>query len=358
LFTLSHRNNKYLLKEPVSILLWTYLALVLLSVLFSIDPLFSFFELKDEPLKSALLFPVIVTVMNHEEKLKKVIHVSFFALIMVVLSAYYSYMFHDIEVLKPDTFLVHAWHGRFGRYLCMLLPLSFILFFIWKGPAPRIFLIISLAGSFIALLLSTSRTGIAASLMITFVWALYFSRKRERSLIKIMTVALLAFSISVMLAYHYVPDGYQRIRNMSRNLYTLSDRTEIWVPAIYAIREKPVTGWGYGERIFHMEEPYANTPYREPPVKGPHNSFIGVLFHQGMIGFIPYTLMIIGSIIYFWQYSFRTTGLKSYMLISCASILIANYLFQAMLSSPKLIYLVIVLGLGMAAKGINEDSDH
>jgi hypothetical protein len=66
--------------------------------------------------------------------------------------------------------------------------------------------------------------------------------------------------------------------------------------------------------------------------------------------------MILAPITVFWRYAFRTTGIGSYVLVSCVSILIGNYILNAMTSDPKLYYFSVVLGLGMAAKGIGEDS--
>jgi O-antigen ligase len=356
IFTARQRKNLYLLKEPVSILFWTYLAVIPFSVIFSTDPLYSFIQLKSAPLKSALLFPVIATVMADEEKLKKAIHVSFFTAIFIVLSGYYSYMFYDIPLLKPNTWLVHAWHNKFARILCMFLSLSFILYFIWKKFALRIFLTVTFFISIIALILSTSRTGVAAFISIIIVWSLYLSRSRAYNFRKIMASMSLIFLTAGILFYFLVPDVRKRIEMLPKDLLTFTERAEVWIPAVHAIADKPVTGWGYGTRIFHMEEPYEKTPYKAPPEKGTHNLFIKILFHQGIVGFIPYTLMTLAAITLFWKYAFRTTGIGSYVLVSCVSIIIGNYVLHAMTSDPKLYYFSVVLGLGMAAKGIGEDS--
>jgi hypothetical protein len=50
-----------------------------------------------------------------------------------------------------------------------------------------------------------------------------------------------------------------------------------------------------------------------------------------------------------------TTGISSYMLVACVSVLVGNYILHAMLADVELIHLAVVLGLGMAAKGIREN---
>jgi O-antigen ligase len=355
-FTARQRKNIYLLKEPVSIFFWTYLAVIPFSVIFSIDPLYSFLQLKSAPLKSALLFPVIATVMADEEKLKKAILVGFFTAILLVVAGYYSYIFYDIQLLKPNTWLVHLWHGKFARALCIYLSLSFILFLIWEKFAARIFLAVTFFISVIALILSTSRTGVAAFIGIIIVWVLYLSRSRGYDFRKITASMSLIFLTAVTLLYFLAPDVRRRIEMLPNDLLTFNERAEVWFPAVHAIADKPLTGWGYGKGIFNMEEPYEKIPYKAPPEKGPHNSFLKVLFHQGIIGLIPYTLMIFVPITVFWKYAFRTTGIGSCVLVACVSILVGNYIVQAMTSDLKLYYFSVVLGLGMAAKGIGEDS--
>ena len=178
LLTLKERKDLHLLIKPVSVLFWVYTGSILLSVVFSIDPTYSFFELRNEPLKPVLLFPVIATVMSDEKRLKRVAHVMFFTSIVIVLIGYYSYFFHEIDVLKPDTAIMHAWHNKFARYLNTLLPFSFILYFLWKRPALRILLFLSICLSIVALILSTSRGGYLSFFSIVVIWALFLSRKK------------------------------------------------------------------------------------------------------------------------------------------------------------------------------------
>lgn len=356
LMTLKRRRNLFLLKDPVSKWCWVYLGTIIISAIFSIEPLYSLRELKGAPLKFAFLFPVIATVISDEEKFRKIVFVSFFALIFIVFAAYYSYTIYDLEMLKPNTILVHAWHGRFGRYLCFLMPFSFILYFILRRRDLKIIITVLLSMSVFALILSTSRMGYAAFILIILVWSYHLSKKTMINAKKTIAVIVTFFILTGGVAYFIFPDVSTRIDSSVKQIYDLNDRTQIWRSAGYAIKQRPLTGWGYGNRLFHIERPYKETPYKEPPIKGPHNIFIEIAFHQGILGLIPYTLLLLTAVASFWKAASSSTGIKSYIYIACVSVVIGNFILQNMLSFSEFDHLAVVLGMGIGVKGLHEDS--
>jgi O-antigen ligase len=356
--TLNNRGNLSLLKKQLSIFCWVYLGSVVLSVLFSIDPLYSLSELKEKPLKFAILFTVISTVMADEERLKKAAVVCFITGMFMVLAGYYSYIFHDIRMLKPDTVLVHAWHNKFARYLCMMLSYTFILYFVWRRTVLKSLLVIVLIFSFIALILSTSRGGFLGFLGAVLVWSLYIARTKGYNFKKILAYILIVILVTGTFSYLTFPSVHRRINKLPKDIHTLTKRTELWEAAVYAIRVRPVFGWGYGDSLYRRDEPFKDTIYNKAPQteKGIHNVFLRIMFHQGLAGLISYILIIFTAAKEFWKEAFRTTGISSYMLVACVSVLVSNYILHAMLADVELIHLAVVLGLGMAAKGISENS--
>jgi len=370
LLTLRYRNNLYLLREPVSILFWVSMGVTIFSVIFSIDPLFSFYELKDEPLRSVLLFPVIATVMADEKRLIRAAHVMFFTAILIVSIGYYSYLMHDLPVLKPATSLMTVWHNKFARYLCALLPFAFMLYFLWKQKWLKIFLILSLILSVFALILSTSRGGFIAFISMVFVWTVYLSREKGISLVKALTTTVVSILFLGVVSYLLFSPVRERVSLLPEQISTINQRTDAWMPGLYAFREKPVFGWGYGERIFHQDEPFQNTPYKKAPLTeaskgsgeyipiGPHNTFLKILFHQGLIGFIPYIALILFAIWDFWRKATAQSKIRNYFLVSCVSVLIGNYILHSMLAVHYIPHLAVILGFGIAATGMNENSNH
>ncbi|NOZ69231.1 MAG: O-antigen ligase family protein [Deferribacteres bacterium] len=356
LLTFRYRKKLYILKGILPRLCWIYLATFVFSVIFSLDPLFSLKELKGDPLKFASLFPVVATVMADKARLEKAVYTIFFTITFIVFIGYYSYIYHDIPMLKPDTVLLHAWHNRFAGYINTLLPFAFILYLLLHKPALKAGLIILYILSVLALVLSTSRGGYAAFVGIVFVWCLYLSRTKGYSFKRIAALLVIIFLLLGSFSYVMFPDVRTRIANTSTELVTFNERTELWGAAFYAILNRPVFGWGYGERFYRQDEPFLNTPYKKAPPKGEHNLFLTVLFHQGIVGFIPFLLLILTTIRVFWKEALKSKGIKSYVLIACVSVFVGNYVIHAQLESMfRLQHIAVVLGLGMAAGGIGEN---
>ena len=265
LITLRYRRDLYILNNTVSRLCWIYVAAIVISAVFSMDPSFSLKELKDEPLKFALLFPVIATVMADETRLKKAAYVSLGTLLLIVFAGYYSYIFHDIPMLKPDTSWVHAWHTKFAAYVNTYLPIACILFFTWNKTGLKVILTASVVVSVIALILSTSRGGYLAFFVILLVWSLYLSRKKGYDLKMTVPLFLIILLILGAASYFFSPSARERISRTPLEIYTANARTELWRAAVYAFRERPLTGWGYGANIYLRDEPYRDTPYKKAP---------------------------------------------------------------------------------------------
>ncbi len=356
LFTLKYRNNLYLLKEPVSKLCWIYLGVTIVSVMTSIDPLYSLSRFKMDPLIFAVLFPVIATVMSDEERLRRTTYVCLFTAVLISLIGYYSYIFHDLPMLKPDIPLMHVWHNKFAKYLNTLLPVAFILYFIWKRPVLKVVITVTFIVLLFALVLNTSRGGYISFLSMALIWSIYLARLKGHNLIRVMAAFASVVLLIGALSWFLFPDVKKRIGT----IYDTDIRLKVWKGTLYGIRQGPVIGWGYGKEIFHKDEPFEKTPLKKSPhnIKGeeefddPHNVFLMVLFHQGILGFIPYTLLVLLSIKVFWREAFRTKGIGSYIMVACVSVLVGNYILHSMISLVKLRYLAVVLGLGMAAKGI------
>ncbi len=365
LFTLKHRKNLYILKDPVSIFFAAFLGLTVFSVIFSIDPFYSFLELREDPLKAALLFPVISTVMADRKRLNKLVYITLFTLVFIVLIGYYSYFFHNVPFLKPDTALMHTGatgYNRFVIYLNTLLPFAFIPVLLRPRIAIKVLLGFLLLISVIAVILTTSRMGLIGLFCIVLIWSLYFSKIKNYNFIRIISGIIAVMLIIVTISWFSSSHLRDRIFTTSEQLQTVNLRTEAWKPAILAISQRPVFGWGYGKQIFFQDEPFKDTYYKKAPAMYPkniHNVFIKILFHQGIISLIPYIFLIIFAIRYFWKNSFQFKDIRSYILIASVSVLLSNYIVHSMTEEvPNLRALSIILSLGVAAKFTNENSNN
>ncbi len=361
LSTIRHRKDLGILKGSVPKFFWLYAGVTVLFVVFSIDPLYSFTSLRNDPIKPMLLFIMVATVMSTPERLKRLLYLSFSIAALMVFAGYYSYFINDMPVLKPDTYLIHTGHtgghNKFARYLNLLMPFVVILYLSWnKRKILKILPAGLLVLSMVALVLTTSREGYLAFAGIMFTWALFFSITRKYNFFKIISFITAMMIIAGSLAWFTVPSVKERLATTLEHLPTMNMRTEAWVPAIYAIGQRPLVGWGYGDRIFREDEPYKNTPYGKAPErtspaspKGMHNTFITVLFHQGIIGGISYILLVLGPIYIFWKKAVKRECLQSYILVACVSVLMGNYILNAILADPQFCYMALLLGIGTAA---------
>jgi O-antigen ligase len=364
LLTLKHRKNLHLLKEPVSILFWFFAGITVCSVFFSIDPLYSFLSLRNDPLKPALLFVVITTVMSDKKRLERALYASCFTALFIVLISYYSYFAHDIYILKPDVALMDTEYNTFARYLTTLLPFMLPLYFLLdRRRTLKALILISFVISVFAIILSTSRGGYAAFICMIFILAVYLSKAKGYSLFKLISGVVAITLFLGLLSWFSFSIVRERISRTGDELPTFNLRTEAWEPAIYAIKDRPLFGWGHGDKIFHMDEPYKNTPYKKAPhpksessPRNPHNTFLNLLFHQGVIGTIPYLLLIVIAIKVFWREALKRREISSYVLAASVAVLTGNYILNSMLEVLQFRYLAIVLGLGIAAIGIDENS--
>ncbi len=355
LVTLKHRGFRFF-REPETILYGVFLFTILLSAIFSIDPAYSLAELKGDPIKAALLFPMFATVMSDKKRLLRLTYVCSLMAVVMVTIGYYSYIFHDIDMLKPDTPLMHAWHNKFARYLNTFHPFLFVLFFISKKRSMKVLIAGSLVYTVVALILSTSRGGYIGFFAIVLMWLLYLSKQRGYNLGKAIAIFMITVFLLGAASWKVSPFLRERIINTVSDIKSFNNRTLAWIPAMHAIKERPLMGWGYGNRIFQQNEPYESTQYKPPPI-GTHNTFLRVLFHQGIIGLLPYLFLILYSIRSFYRAAGADTGIRNYVLVAISSVLVGNYILNALVADFRLKHFAVVLGIGMAAKVLDEDSD-
>lgn len=210
----------------------------------------------------------------------------------------------------------------------------------------------------IALVLSTSRGGIGAFLCMVIIWSIYVVKKRGISLKTMLASLALMAILSGITVYYAKPDIKDRFLRIKQDSKTFSNRTIIWSHLIAAAKEKPVFGWGYGPKIFKIDLPFQNTSYKvspariRPELRQPHNAFLRVLFHQGIIGLVIYVSLLFAAIRLFWKGAYNTQHIKSYMLIACASILISTYGVNSIVENTHLLYLTLILGIGMASMNL------
>ncbi len=344
-------RDKDFYRSPVTILFGGYLFSVLLSVVFSIDPAYSLISLKYDILKAVVLFPVLATSFSTEQKLRRLsISLSISASIMIAIG-FYSYLTQDISFLKPNTELMYAWHNRFARYLCLTTPFAMVLLLTSKNKINMVGLFSLIIFGSLAVILTTSRGGMFALVLIVTVWILFVYKKGVFNFRKIILISLIAFITMFFIGLSTSPALKTRLGGME----SVNLRLDTWNKALESVKQRPILGWGYGKEIFHREEPYLKTTSKSLPKTGPENTFIQVLFHQGLVGLGVYISLILTAVVVFFRSALRTeNSLRSYVLITACGIIVGNHIGHSLVAAEIFRGLAIILAIGIAAeKGAN-----
>jgi len=367
---ITYRNRKGLsfLRHPLSIVFFIFMGSAILSSAFSLDPRYSLFELTKEPLRAFLLFPVFIVFLDTHKRLLNVCYAFALALIVILLNGYYSYLIKGLEIFHSRTWLLSEWYNKYASYLTILIPFLIALFFYTDKKVVRSTAVVIYPLALTALILNGTRTAWLAFVIIHLVW-LYFEKealvKRLNVNFYILVLTIIAITVILITRSPYVE---RKIMASIPQLNTFNYRTIGWKAAIEASKERPVLGWGYGKLIFHNDTPFKNTSFGGRPyikdeyirerlyLDDPHNTFLMVLFHQGLIGLFAYITLIAWAVYTFWSVVMKEEGHIRYFMIACLSNLIGNFIVYSFFNPIRFHYLAVIIALGMAAMGQDEDS--
>lgn len=349
LFTIKKSHIKEFFNEPISKLFFLYVIVSLLSVINSIDPIFSLNAMREVFIKGVIIFPILATKFNSEDNLKKLAIAFTISATIMTLAGFYSYILKDIPVLKPDVYFLHLWHNKFARYLNLLIPFIFVLFLYAKNKIYKSLILSIIILSVLGLVLSTSRGGYAAFLSMVIIWVLFLLKRKNKKLQKASICLVFTFIIMLVLTFTISPTLRQRLTTVE----SFKERVAVWTTALESVKERPLLGWGFGPKMVRREEPYIPTEYNPPP-KGMHNTFLMIIFTQGIIGLISYLSLLGYGVLYSWKNAQENKGspFKSYILVGVLSVIVGNYFIHSMLEIVSFMGLSMVLGIAIASKNL------
>ena len=283
-----------------------YVVISYVLVLFSFAPRVSLTALSRDVLPGMFLFLALHFRSDSAEKVGELLLVFVAALAAVVAGGYVSYIRRYLEEgsgghLSPDIpFLkFKLYFNVFAMKVNFLLPFAVACTAMLRRKAARYILWVLIAASAGAVVLSLSRGGWISLFAIFLFFSVFLSRGRLKlsQAFAMISLSLLASCIVVWLAF---PIVRQRVMTTAEEAGTIHGRTEIWQHYISAVKEKPHTGWGYGDRIIWDDGPlvlHKESAYEvsEQFRIGTHNTLLFVLYHQGIIGLAFYlSLMTVG----------------------------------------------------------------
>lgn len=295
-----NKNDKQLIYS-----LLFYFATFLISIIINGDKIREL----DTPAKILLLIPSIVLLSHFKLEFKTIIHgiplgacvaglVALYQKVHVgygrAFISYMSIQAGDIAMTLTlltiaITFYLH--HTNSSTYLIMIYILSAVLGLTASG-------------------LSNARGGwIAIPIILTFL--IYQNRKIGKKFLSLVMISI--FSIISLLYFipqtsvadkiHHITTQSSSYFNQNNANTSIGARFDMWKSAIFAIKEKPILGWGMKNYIEHKKEQAKNKIISENTIKfnDAHNQYLDSFVKRGIIGFLG--LMAIFSVPFYYFYT-------------------------------------------------------
>ena len=256
-------------------------------------------------------FFIITLAVREAERVKKVLIFSFAGIAMGGLCVVYQGLGGDA---RAAGFFGHPM--TFAGYLCIYLPLLFVLLFEKSvSVRGRWFtggLVILLSA---ALLFNATRGAWLAVVCTISLLLLYYLTQRKK-----LAAVILCCLLAVGAGLTQYPPLVQRAQSITDTTNQSNhERLLIWHSAYEMFKDHPVMGVGLGQYKDNYQKKYISPEAKEPLLSHAHNNFMQMLAENGLIGFAGFMTLISCFIGYafkrFWQEG------NPYALMMCASAL-------------------------------------
>jgi len=271
------------ISSPLDYPLWAYgIAMVIASAL-SLDVQYSLNKLL------GTLLPIVIVYHSTWQQLRygrQIRHLTWSVVLAAMLVVLLSFVLSDIEGGRLEGIFTAS--TRYGKYLDLVIPLTFSLLFFEKAWQIKA-LLSMLAISEIISLLWTGTRGALVALSTILLASVAFNRRLWPVLALCVIVAaglLWTFSVSSPL--------YQRVTNLVFSPgklliddLALQDRKGYYKSAWAMIKERPFMGWGYGNHIAnYINKSKDDAWFKENDVKPlpyhAHNLVLEILLEGGI----------------------------------------------------------------------------
>ncbi|MCW8805855.1 MAG: O-antigen ligase family protein [Ignavibacteriaceae bacterium] len=292
---------------PVTFSLVVYLFTMIISLVNSIDPLFSIYFMYN-----MLAFIMIVYISASAISTKK--EIMGYIILFLILNLLNS--FHVLFEGLTSTKRAFGFAGiMFVDYVGIAITLNFILLLISKGKKYRIFLVPSFIIFVAALLVTQTRNAWISTFLCLFLVMIFIilnAKKiemKKSSLIVVLAVSIFLISSLVLAVTSFDPEVTERaeqttkveesVDQSGKVQSSLLTRVMIWHTAYFAFLEHPVIGIGAYSFPFSSDQ-YYQLPRMlfEDYVKGktPHVTFIAVAVETGLIGLFAFLFFLIATL--------------------------------------------------------------
>ena len=322
-----------ILRTPVFYSMIAYVAVSYLLLPFSVSPPVSFESLNKELLSGFFIFAGVYVIARNEEENPSghggynfIINSLVFMLLILSVSGFVALIVADESIASRDIlniksikFRIH--HNEFAIIANLMLP--FVIFNLISANTlfkKSIFLGIA-AFSVIVIFMNISRGGWVALIVIFFMWIFFIIRRYKKIRLALFASALIIISVAGLWIISH--PFRERVKSTVEHAKTITGRTHIWSIYIEGIKQSPITGWGYGNKIAWYKSPIVldgkekkEIVWKEIGGFHAHNMILDVFFDQGITGLILF-LILMGLNLFYIIRTFRIED-EYYRLLSFA----------------------------------------
>lgn len=340
-----------LTRDPETIAFATFSASVLISTALSINPDYSMGTLKKDFIKGLMLFAMISTVFVSIEAIERAGRALALAGIALLSLGLHGMFTGSAGVYTPENPIANIDKNTFGFAVSLIFP--FYIYFLstargiariglWAGGT-----VWALAG----VILSASRASILSIIAVIALWVIHYSGTQGKKALKKIVIASVVVTLLGAASFGVWPrEVKNHFLSTGEQLATFNMRTYyFWKPAIEAGLNRPVAGWGFGEKIWRDPRPFegAEKPYTEL-TGGLHSTFIAVFFEQGALGLLAY-ISIVGAVIYsMYRIRKSATGKPRLIAVCILGMAVGALLIEAFFRVNSIRSIGLVAGLSAA----------
>ena len=324
-----------------------FLISTLLSCFFSIEPIYSFGALKRDILKAAITFLVISTYFDIK-MLFRLSRVICFSGLIVLAFGLQGFFLDKEHLYTSRNIFLSVDKNLYGFFVGLFLPFFMMFFFKsdigWRREVWGLSSIWGILGA----ILSASRGTIGNIFSAIGVWAVFLLK---RELLKKTLMVILIVVVLSTISFNFLPETVKRqFLSMPEELQTFHDRTDFfWKPAIEALGKRPWLGWGYGSKIYRDPRPFENSEKPNWALRGGlHSTFITILFHQGVVGFMSYLFLLLSTAFVLIKMVRNETDEKKLLSLALLSIIAGSFIVNSLVLTVSLRRLAPILGMSVA----------
>ncbi|MDA1302856.1 MAG: O-antigen ligase family protein [Nitrospirae bacterium] len=285
------RNRDFhLVRTPLDLPIFFFLAWILITIHFAVDPSYSFGEWRKTVLQ-ILMFYFVVNVVKKEKYVRQII---FAFLLGVFLWSGVGIVDH---LVRGDSLFDRSSHAYsltasgqwFSTYLVVGVPFAWLLFRESEGRLAKLYLSISFVIIFALLLAHQRGAWLAFFAQLTGLWLICVRNKFLK-----WSIVPFIFGL-ILIGGFWIQENQKSVvqHNHLANLGSINLRLGVWQIAFEQILANPIMGYGYGNHTFQKNnEKRTDGSGNDISEQHLHNVLLSMVYEVGLIGFALFALVI------------------------------------------------------------------